>query len=43
MYVIGDATVGAHAVISFDADVVSDAFDALPIDISLEIAEWNEG
>ncbi|MBC8382931.1 MAG: hypothetical protein H8E22_03835 [Candidatus Cloacimonetes bacterium] len=43
VYVIGDATVGAHATISFDADAISDAFDALPIDISLEIAEWNEG
>ena len=43
VYVIGDASVGAHALVSFDAEVIQDALDALPIEISLEITEWNEG
>ena len=42
VYVIGDASVGAHALVSFDAEAIQDALDALPIEISLEITEWNE-
>ncbi len=42
LYVIGDATVGAQATVSFDADAIEDALNALPIQISLKISEWNE-